>query len=115
MVFQRFKKLVLSTSQFDNATDIQRVINSLQNAVSDSLNPMAAKTQNDSLILTNVSLKANQNNIINTTLGRKLIGYNVIRLRANAIIWDTQDNNPSPQLTLWLSSSQDVIVDLEVF
>lgn len=114
-MFSRFKKLILSDDQLRDPTEIQRVINSLQNNISDSLNPMAAKVQNDSVILINQSLLAGKNNVINTTLGRKLIGYNVIRLRGNAVIWDTQDNNTSPNLTLWLSCSTNVVIDIEVF
>lgn len=115
MVFQRFKKLVLVLENFQDAADIQRVINSLQNAISDSINPILSKVQNDSQILTGQQLMVGQKNIINTQLNRNLIGWRVIGQTNQADIWDNQINNPSPNLTLWLYSSADVTVNLEVF
>jgi hypothetical protein len=115
MVYKRFKKQNLSLDNFKDPADIQRVINSLQTNISDSIDPIVSKIQNDSQILTNITLIANQNNIINTTLSRTLAGWYVIRLRGQAIVWDNQDNNKSPNLTLWLNTSANVIVDLLVF
>lgn len=54
-------------------------------------------------------------NTINHGLGRKLIGWRMIRVRSSATFYDTQDSNPRPQLTLLLTSSEAVVVDLEVF
>jgi hypothetical protein len=48
-------------------------------------------------------------------LGRVLIGWMVVRQRASAIIWDTQDDNTNPSATLFLNSSATVTVDLWVF
>jgi hypothetical protein len=48
-------------------------------------------------------------------LGRTLIGWMVVRQRASAIVWDTQDANTNPQGTLFLNSSATVTVDLWVF
>ena len=66
------------------------------------------------LILQNISL-INGSNVINHRLGRKLLGWRIIRLRASANIYDTQDSNSTPALTLQLTSDADVSVDLEVF
>lgn len=75
-------------------------------------------------LLTNPSLQSNLlhavtltsgSNTINHKLGRTLIGWRIVRLRGSATIYDTQDNNPQPDLTLQLTSSADVSIDLEIF
>jgi hypothetical protein len=68
----------------------------------------------NSLILQNVSLSSGANTI-NHTLGRTLTGWRIIRLRASATMYDQQDSNPHPDLTLVLVSSASAVVDLEVF
>jgi len=44
-----------------------------------------------------------------------LTGWNPTRIRASATIFDTQDSNQTPQLTLNLVASANVVVDLLVF
>ena len=65
-------------------------------------------------ILQDVSL-ANGTTVINHRLGRKLQGWRVVRIDGAATIYDQQDSNPNPQLTLVLVSSAAVITSLEVF
>lgn len=52
---------------------------------------------------------------INHGLGRAPIGFIVVRRRANANVWDLQDDNTRPTKTLTLISSADVEVDLWIF
>lgn len=54
-------------------------------------------------------------NTINHGLGRQLNGWQIVRQRAQASIWDTQDNNKTPALTLLLNSDTVVHVDIYVF
>lgn len=115
MSFKKFKKQYLSSKDLDDADNILRVINTLQDNIENSITPLVDKTQNDSQVLTNINLIQGQNNIINHTLARSLIGYYIILKSAQADIWDTQQNNLSPDLTLWLSTSSDVLVNLIVF
>lgn len=68
----------------------------------------------NSLILSNVSI-ANGTTVINHTLGRPLLGWRVVRLSGAATIYDNQDQNQTPGLTLVLVSDADVTVSLEVF
>jgi len=91
-----------------------RVINQLQDNIKTTTDPLTVNIQNDSTILTSISL-ATGSNIINHTLGRTLSGYNIVRQRALANIYDNQDHNKSPNLTLILISSAPVVIDLEVF
>lgn len=79
-----------------------------------SINPVIANPVNNGILLRNVSLTTGHN-VINTTLGRKLQGWVVCRLRASSNIYDTQDSNPIPNLTLWLESSANTTVDLYIF
>lgn len=68
----------------------------------------------NSQILDNVAL-ANGTTTVNHGLGRTLTGWRVIRINGAATIYDKQDTNSMPDLTLILTSSAAVIVSLEVF
>ena len=116
MTFQSFNKQILSIANLADPANTLRVINTLQSNIQNSINPMVSKIQNDSTILTSISLIAGKNNIINHTLNRILNGWQIVRMRSVAAeIFDTQDNNPSPNLTLWLTPNVNVIVDILVF
>ena len=65
--------------------------------------------------LKNVVLTSGTTNRINHGLGRELQGWFIIRLRASATVYDTQDSNQTPQYTLQLVTSANVTVDLVVF
>ena len=86
----------------------------LQNAWKSQLDPVLANPTNKNLILTNVSL-AIGSNTINHKLGRKLQGWKIVRQRASSVIYDLQDSNQRPELTLVLQASAAVVVDIEVF
>ena len=66
-------------------------------------------------LLTGIVLTTGVTNNINHKLQRKLQGWNIVRQRASASIYDTQDANTTPDLTLQLITSADVTVDIEVF
>lgn len=78
------------------------------------LNPLLDNPTIDNLVLKNISL-ASGVNVVNHKLGRPLQGWSVSRIRASATIFDTQDTNQTPQLTLNLTASAAVVVDLVVF
>lgn len=48
-------------------------------------------------------------------LGRTLRGWIPVRVRADVRLWDGQDTNPRPEMTLRLRASAAVTVDLLVF
>ena len=48
-------------------------------------------------------------------LGRKLLGWTLVRMRADARVWDLQDSNQTPDKTLVLKASAPATVDLWVF
>ena len=91
-----------------------RILSQLQTQWASQLNPVIALPQSQGIILPSVSLMTGAN-VVNHMLGRKLQGWQIVRQRASASISDTQDANQMPQLTLNLTSSADVVVDLFVF
>lgn len=86
----------------------------LQNQWKSRLDPLLSRQQNQSNILQSVSLVVGDNSISHG-LGKKLSGWSLTRIRAASVIYDKQDSNKTPELTLDLNSSAAVVVDLEVF
>lgn len=78
------------------------------------LNPMLKNPSLQTSVLKSVSLVTGTNTI-DTKLGRPLQGWYISRQRANASIYDAQDSNQTPELTLVLISSAPVVIDLVVF
>lgn len=79
------------------------------------LNPLLKNPALDSILLQNVTLISG-NNVINHKLGRPLQGWKITRMHKNfAQIYDTQDSNQMPQLTLNLNASTGIVIDIEVF
>lgn len=115
MGFRAFKTATLVTRDLLTSDGLLRALNTLQANVGEVLAPMIAATQNDSVILTGVQLAAGGENVVSHKLGRKLAGWKMVRLRGDARVWDAQDTNRQPNLTLLLHVSADVVVDLEVF
>lgn len=78
------------------------------------LDAIISNPLNNASLLRNISLTTG-NNVVNHKLGQKLQGWYIVRQRAAASIYDTQDTNQMPQLTLQLVASAPVVVDLAVF
>jgi hypothetical protein len=86
----------------------------LQSQWSSMLNPLLHNPSLNSRILSQVVLTTGANTI-NHGLGRELQGWRIVRLRSLATIYDAQDSNAHPDLTLVLVSSATTVCDLEVF
>ncbi len=86
----------------------------MQTSWASKLNPVLAQPITAGQLLKNISLVTGHNSI-NTLLGRKLQGWIIVRQRGITTVYDTQDANPLPNLTLWLTSATDVSIDLYVF
>lgn len=78
------------------------------------LNNFMANPSLTGTVLKQVSLSSGSN-VINHKLGRKLQGWFITRIRAASNLYDTQDTNIMPELTLQLEASADAIVDIYVF
>ena len=86
----------------------------MQTGWAQQLNPVIQNPVTQGLLLKNVFLVAGINNI-NHLLGRKLQGWIVTRISASFVLYDSQDSNPMPELTLQLFSTAAAKVDLYVF
>lgn len=86
----------------------------MQTSWAQAINPLLDNPLVNGIILKNVPL-INGNTQVNHKLGRKLQGWCLIRKRAAAEIYDKQDNNSMPELTLSLTSNANVLVDIYVF
>lgn len=78
------------------------------------LDPVLANSLCLTTVLPNIKLVPGTN-VINHLLGRKLLGWIVIRIDGIATLYDTQDLNQHQDLTLMLVCSAGVTVTLEVF
>jgi hypothetical protein len=79
------------------------------------LNPFLGKPALQVSVLKNQTLTAG-NNVINHGLGRALQGWYPVRYHgAYAQIYDNQDTNQMPTLTLVLNASAPITIDLVVF
>ena len=90
MTYKKFNKQVLSKDNLSKPDDLLRVVNTLQNNIESSFAPIVSNIQNDSTIISNINLIAGKVNIINHTLNRNLMGYNIILKSAKSDIWDNQ-------------------------
>lgn len=86
----------------------------LQTTWAQQIDPVLRQPILQGNLLKNVAL-ASGANVVNHKLGRKLQGWFITRLRASATVYDTQDSNNTPALTLALQSSAAVVADIYVF
>jgi len=91
-----------------------RVLNMIQDNVSNILDPYSSKDILQGQILQNVVLSSGANTVAHK-LNRKLIGWFIVRQRSSATIYDTQDTQQAPALFLSLVASAGVTVDIYVF
>lgn len=101
----------MSLAQFQSDDQIFQL---MQNSWATQLNPLLANPALKSIILKNVLLVTGSNTI-NHKLGRKLQGWKIVRQRAAASLYDDQDANQQPALTLILVANTPVSVDIECF
>lgn len=79
-----------------------------------AINPVLVNPMTNGLILQSVPLVPGDN-VISHKLGRNLQGWMPVRLRAATTLFDKQDANTMPNLTLVLNSTNTSTVDLYVF
>lgn len=92
-----------------------RVQNQIQDNVQFALVPIQQCPVIDGILLQNIDL-INGTNIIDHKLGRKLIGWFLVRINNSIIsLYDTQDTNPNPEQTLNLVINGNAQVSIYVF
>lgn len=92
-----------------------RQLNQFQQSLQKQLQPIINTPQAKTIILNSITLKSGSINNINHTLNRPLVGWYLVRLRGQAIVWDSQDSNTTPDQTLALNTSANVVADIAVF
>lgn len=114
-------KTTISTDLGDSVKDLKQIrgsdaeLSRLQGNLDTWAESVKKAGLNDGVLLTAVSLSTGGTNAIEHKLGRAPRGYIVVRQRANASIWDSQDTNIFKTKSLALECSANVIVDLWVF
>ena len=96
------------------ALPLQLPLELMQTAWATELNPLLKNPINAGVLLKSITLAVGANTI-NHRLGRKLQGWMLTRQRASGSVYDTQDANKFPELTLQLQSSAVMVVDIYVF
>lgn len=94
-----------------DADDLSMVL--MQEKWSQILDPVINQPHNNAVILKGVVLSSSS--IINHTLGRKLVGWHIVRQRGSATVYDRQDTNDFQDKTLLLTASSGVSVDILCF
>lgn len=102
---------IRSLTQFQ---DDDQTFQQMQNQWASVLNPVLRVPLNSGFTLTNIQLVTGANSI-NHLLQRPLQGWFLVRQRGPASVYDAQDTNSTPGITLNLVSSASVSVDIFVF
>lgn len=105
MAIKAFKKLPTANREVDQ----------LQNNIEQYAQPITASQIIDGVLLKSVTLSSATTTVVDHKLGRKLLGWTIVRKRADSRVWDSQDSNKAQDRTLWLECSADVVVDIWVF
>jgi hypothetical protein len=91
-----------------------REVNQLQSNIISSLQSIVQNQLVNGRVIKEKKLTVGSNTI-NHGLGQKLQGWFIVRKRSTSDIYDEQDSNKNPELTLILNSSAEVTVDIYVF
>jgi len=105
----------LSLKRFKKINTEDRERDQLQENVDQFLEQILRREIIPGILLESISLTTGTPNEISHKLGRKLIGWNVTRMRSQATVWDNQDTNTRKDRTLILNVSANVTVDLWIF
>jgi hypothetical protein len=91
-----------------------RVVNLIQDQTNSTINDILDSQIIDSVLLTSVSLVTGDNTVSHK-LGRKLVGWFIVRQRSAGTVYDKQDSNSLSESNLILNSSANMTVDIYVF
>lgn len=93
-----------------------RQLNQFQQALSSALQPITSNPIAGCTIITGIALTAGTVNQVPVGLAAPVQGWFLVRLRANATVWDTQDaNTTNPSGLLFLNTTANVTVDIAIF
>lgn len=89
-------------------------INLIQDRILEGLNFSLSNVLTDAQLIDSLSLTTG-NNVVSHKLGRKLLGWFVVRINAAITLFDTQATNLLSDKTLNLTASGPAIASLVVF
>lgn len=89
------------------------IVTKVQENVSQALQPLINSALSNGVLLKSVVIDGDTD--VNHKLGRAPQGWIIVRKRANVDVWDKQDTNLKPKLTLLLTSSAAVTIDLWIY
>lgn len=104
-MYKRFKKIEID----------DEVLSRMQDNVDAAIAQLSVTEVLQGRLVKSISLLSASTVKISHKLGRAPIGWFIVRQRANAVVWDLQDTNSNPNLTLNLNCSADCTIDIWVF
>jgi len=87
----------------------------LQDSIAQSFAQFEKLPQLDSVIVTNVALSGAVDNAVEHKLGREIIGWQIIRQNANAVVYESATVNTAPSSFVILRTSATCTVTILFF
>lgn len=104
-----------SIKAFKKTNFLDKDLSKLQNNIDIVIKPILNCPIIDGVLVENVSLSTSSANEVFHKLGRKPIGFIIVKQSADSRIWDSQSSNPTPDRTFLLSCSNAVTVNIWFF
>ena len=104
-----------SVKAFKKTSFSDKDLSKLQNNIDIVLRPIVNCPIIDGVLIENVNLSTSVTNEVFHKLGRKPIGFIIVRKSADSRIWDAQSSNPTPDRTFSLLCSNAVTVNIWFF
>jgi hypothetical protein len=104
-----------SLKSFKKTSFIDKETSKLQNNVEIVLKPILTCPIIDGVLVKSVTLQTSTANEVLHKLGRKPLGFIIVRKSADSRIWDSQDSNLSQDRTFLVHCSNTVTVDIWFF
>lgn len=87
----------------------------LQDSIAQSFSQLEKLPQLDSVIVKNVTLSAAIDNLVEHKLGREIVGWQIIRQNANAVVYESSTVNTTPSAFVILRTSAACTVTILFF
>lgn len=99
---------------YEIRTDNQDLM-SLQDSVKSVLKEIASNPFLRGNLIRDIEMVSGSTSIVPHKLNWRPTGYLITRNQGNAVIWDTQKENPYPELSVYLNSSANTTIDVWFF
>lgn len=90
-------------------------LNKVQRNIEITLDPMVQNPTLDRRLIRNQSMLSVGINVINHGLGRMPLGWNIVDQDGPSVFWSGQNLNQNANMSIWLYSSNNCTISLEVF